>query len=403
MAQFNYRAVDASGKKAKGSLEAETARAARARLRSRGLMPLEVNPVKRVAAARQSGYSGGRVPPKELAAAMRQLSVLVGAGLPVVEALAAASEQAGKSKLGRVLTQVRDGVVAGSSLGGTLAEYPRIFPPVAINMIRSGEASGALEVVLERLALLLESRVRLTGRIRSAMSYPIFMFVVGGAILVFLFSYVIPSVTGIFETSGRALPLPTQILMATAEVVRAWGWLAAPALVLLLIFYFRLIKTGPGRRWVDGLKLRLPLIGPVIRRLVLVRYCRTMATLLSAGVTVVDALKISAGVAGNEVYRRNIMAAGQQIEAGASLAAQLVPARMWPPIVSRLVAAGERSARLEMVFDSLANSLEEEVENSVSTLLSLLEPMMIVILGVAVGFVVLSIMLPIFDMTKAVG
>ncbi len=403
MAVYEYRAVDRAGKTTKGGLEADSARAARSQLRARGLYPVEIRPAGKISTGREPSGGFGRVSARELAGAVRQLAVLIGAGLPVVDALAAAAEQAGSSRLGTILGQVKDQVVAGKGLAEALAEFPRDFPEVAVNMIRSGEAAGALEVVLERLAELLESRVRLTRRIRAALAYPIFMFVVGGAILAFMFAYVVPTVSSIFEATGQILPLPTRLLIALAAAVRGYGWVLAPLAAAAFLAWRQVSRSRVGRRWLDRLKLRLPFVGPVIRRLILVRFSRTMATLLASGVTVVDALAITAKVAGNAVYQDSLEAAREKIEAGASLAEHLEPARIWPPLVRRLVAAGERSASLETVFDRLAIGLEEEVESRLTGLLSLLEPVMILILGGMVGFIVVSILLPIFDMTRLVG
>ncbi len=401
MPLFDYSALDKAGKKKKGVLEADTGRDARARLRAEGLFPLTVE------AESGSGGRGGRfmkrIPAKDLAGVMRQLTFLVGAGLPVVEALGAAVEQTGHSNLGRVMGRVKDRVMAGRSLAQAMAEEDGAFPRVAINMVRAGEAAGALEIVLERLAELLESRVKLAGRIRAAMAYPILIILISTGVLTFMFTYVIPTVTTIFEEAGGTLPLATRILMGISDVLIGYGWLMALILTGLVFLFLGARKSQGGRKSLDRMKIGLPLFGGLVRRITLARITKTMATLLGSGVSVVESLAITAKVAGNVIYRENLEAARERIEQGGDLASCLREPSLYPPLVSHLAAAGEKSARLDKVFDRLAVGFEEEVEGGLSTLLSLIEPVLILIMGLVVGFIVISILLPIFDMTNMVG
>lgn len=399
MPVYDYVALDKAGKKTRGRLEAETDRAARSGLRGQGLYPVELRPV----GGERIGKGGSRrVGARDLAGALRQLAILLGAGLPVVEALSAAAEQAGSGRMGAVLGRVKDDVTSGGSLAEALSAHPKVFSDMAVGLIASGEASGSLEVVLERLADLLEARVKLTGRVRAALAYPAFMFVVGGLILTFLFAYVVPTISGIFKQTGQLLPWPTRALLAMADWVVAYGWTIPLAAAVIVGLVIQAGRTTSGRRAIDAFKLRLPLAGPIIRRLALVRFSRTMATLLQSGVPLVDALAITGRVVGNAVYARSLEQARAAVETGSGLADQLEPRRLWPPLVRRLAAAGERSAGLETVFDRLAQGLEEEVETKLTGLLSLLEPVIILILGGVVGFIVISILLPIFQMTRLV-
>ncbi len=402
MAVYDYRAVDRAGRRLKGTLEGESARAVRGHLRGQGLFPVDIRPAGAEFKLGLRGFSLARVRPKELAGAVRQLSILIGAGLPVVDALSAVAEQAGRTRLGRILSQVKERVVSGGGLAESLNQFPAVFPDLAVNMIRAGEAAGALEVVLERLADLLENRVRLADKVRAALAYPLFMLLVGGGVLSFLFVYVVPTVTEIFTQTGQALPLPTRILMSLVHGAAGYGWLAAPVVGAAVLIWLRLRRTRRGRSAIDRFKLKIPFIGPVIKKLVLVRFTRTMATLLASGVSVVDALGITAKVTGNQVYQTSIEAAEEKIEQGASLAGELSRSPLFPPLISHLTAAGERAASLDKVFARLAQGLEEEVESSLSGLLSLLEPVLILVMGVVVGFIMVSILLPIFDMTSLI-
>jgi len=399
MPLFDYQALDQAGKRTKGILEAENERTARAKLRELRLFPLEIKSGS-PPGAKGSGRPGHST--KELASAMRQMAFLVGAGLPVVEALSAVVDQTGPTKMGRIMGQVKDEVVGGRSLAQALAGFPQVFPPITVNMVRAGEAAGALEVVLDRLAELLESRVKLLNRVRAALAYPVFIVLVGGVVLAFLFSYVVPTVTGIFTETGQLLPLPTRILIALSGAAKAYGWLAGLILVGLILGYLALRRTKAGRRWVDGIKLKVPLFGRLNQRVVLARFTKTMATLLGSGVNVVDSLGITARVTGNLVYQESLEEARKRIEQGGRLARELSDSPLFPPLVAHLVAAGERSAQLDKVFDRLAKGFEEEVETGLSGLLSLMEPALILAMGVVVGFIVISILLPIFDMTRLV-
>ncbi len=401
MPLFDYTALDKAGKKKKGVLEAETSRDARAKLRSGGLYPLSLE-----AESKGNGGGGrffGGVPAKDLAQVIRQLTFLVGAGLPVVEALGAVVEQTGHTRLGRVMGRVKDEVTSGRSLAEAMAGQERVFPRVAVNMVRAGEAAGALEIVLERLADLLESRVKLGGRIRGALAYPLLIILVSGGVLTFMFTYVIPTVTGIFAQTGKTLPLATRILMGVSDVLIHYGWLFGAGLAGLVLLFLGVRRNKGGRRSLDRLKLRLPLFGKLTKRITLTRITKTLATLLGSGVGLVESLAITAKVAGNAVYQENLEAAREAIEQGRDLAGCLREPGLYPPVVAHLAAAGERSAQLDKVFDRLAAGFEEEVDSSLSTLLSLIEPVLILIMGLVVGFFVISILLPIFDMTNMVG
>jgi len=400
MPLYDYLAVDQAGRRVRGALEAESARAARTMLRAKDLFPLQVGAESDQAGLGRAGW--GRVSTKELAGAMRQMAFLVGAGLPVVEALSAVVEQTGLTRLGRHLSRVKDEVVAGQSLAQAMALSPRVFPELAVNMVRAGEAAGALEVVLDRLAELLESRVKLTSRIRAALAYPLFLVLVGGLVLSFLFSYVIPTVVGMFNQTGQILPWPTRVLLGLIQAGKAYGWLAGLLLAGLILGLISFRRNRAGRRWLDGLKLRIPVIGSVNRKVILARFTRTMVTLLKSGVNVVDSLAITSKVTDNLLYRESLETAKERIEQGGHLAGELAKSPLFPPLVVHLVAAGERSATLDKVFDRLATGLEEEVESSLTGLLSLLEPVLILIMGAIVGFIVVSILLPIFDMTNLV-
>lgn len=399
MAQFEYTAAKSSGKVVKGTIEADSAAGARADLRRRGLTVLRIS----ASSGGGGGLSFSRISAKDMAGAMRQLAVLVGAGLPVVEALAAMVDQAGPGKLGRVIGQVKEDVVGGAGLAEAMGKHPRVFSELMINMVKAGEEAGALETVLERLAGLLEDRVKLTGRIRSAMAYPIFMFGAGTLILIFLFTYVVPTVLELFSRSKALLPWPTRMLIAMSNFMSSYGLAVGLGLALVVLAAIQFSRTAAGRIVFDRIKLHLPLFGTLVRKLVLARFCQTMATLLSSGVPLVDSLAITARVTANKPYEKALDRARERIEQGRGLAEELGRSSLFPPMVVHLTSAGERSAALDKIFASLAANLEDDVQNTLAGLLSLLEPVMILMLGGVVGFVVAAILMPIFDMTNLVG
>lgn len=400
MPLYDYIAADKSGRKVKGSLEAENPRAARAKLKAQGLFPLELSGGSQ--AEDRTEIGSGRIAPKELAAAFRQLAILTGAGLPIVEALGAVVEESGPSRLGRVLGRVKDEVTGGRSLADSLELFPKVFSSLAVNMVRAGESSGTLEPVLERLAGLLENRVRLTGRVRAALAYPAFLIIVGLIVLTFLFSYVVPSVVGIFQESGRLLPLPTRILLAVSDLASSYGWLIGLWLAGLLVALFFYNRTEAGRQRLDKVRISLPIFGKVARNVVLARFSRTMATLLGARVSAVESLAIAGRVCGNVIYEAELKRVKERVEEGGRLAAELSRSKLFPPLLAHLTSAGEKSARLDTVFEALADGFEEDLETALTGLLSLLEPVVILAMGVSVGFIVISIMMPIFEMSSLV-
>lgn len=399
MAQFEYTAAKSSGKVVKGTIEADSAAGARTDLRRRGLTVLRIS----ASSGGGGGLSFSRISAKDMAGSMRQLAVLVGAGLPVVDALAAMVDQAGPGKLGRVIGQVKEDVVGGAGLAEAMGKHPKVFSELMINMVKAGEEAGALETVLERLAGLLEDRVKLTGRIRSAMAYPIFMFGAGTLILIFLFTYVVPTVLELFSRSKAILPWPTRMLIALSNFLSSYGPVVGLGLVLIVLAAIQFSRTAAGRVVFDRIKLHLPLFGALVRKLVLARFCQTMATLLSSGVPLVDSLAITARVTANKSYEKALDRARERIEQGRGLAEELGRSSLFPPMVVHLTSAGERSAALDKIFASLAANLEDDVQNTLAGLLSLLEPVMILMLGGVVGFVVAAILMPIFDMTNLVG
>lgn len=406
MPVFDYKALNAKGEQASGIIDADSAAAARTKLRRQGLFPTEVTESEEKVDLRSDQAISRifrRVKASEVAVFTRQTATLLSSGLQLVQALNALIDQLEKSPLKRVIIQVRDQVNAGNNFGESLKAFPRIFPPLYTNMIAAGEAAGALDIVLERLADLTEKNVKMRNHIRSVMVYPILVGLIGVAVIVFLLVNVVPTITSIFAETQQALPIPTVILLSVSDFMRGYWW----ALILIgagLYFLFNFWKNGRrGRMLVDRIKLRLPLFGPLIRKIAVVRFSRTLSTLVASGAPLIESLKIVGSIVNNTVISAAIGDALEAIRAGQSIAGPFRKSRVFPPIVVHMIAIGEASGSLEPMLEKIAQSYEDEVETTVSALTSLLEPIMIVVMGVVVGYIVVSILLPIFQMSQVLA
>ncbi|HEX7127194.1 MAG TPA: type II secretion system inner membrane protein GspF [Thermodesulfobacteriota bacterium] len=400
MAVFEYRGVGADGRPAKGIVDAESARAARAKLRKDGIFPTEVREESavRAIAGRPGRRAGRRVSATDLAVTTRQLATLVGAAVPLVESLRALADQVEHPTLKPVLARVRERVNEGASLADALADHPRIFTPLYVNMVRSGEASGALDIVLGRLADFTEKQARLRGRLGAAMIYPIIMLVVGTGILAFLLTYVVPQITQVFAEQKVALPWLTRALLGVTDVLRGYWWLILGLIAAAALGLDRYRRTPKGREALDRFWLRLPVFGRLVRMAAVARATRTLSTLLGAGVQMLPALGIVAAVVDNRVLAGAIEAARTRVAEGESLSEPLRRSGHFPPIVTHMIAVGERSGELEAMLGKVADAYDEVVETRIAALTALLQPVMILAMGAVVLLVVLAILLPIIDM-----
>jgi len=343
-----------------------------------------------------------RVSTRALAAVTRQLATLLRGGMAIVPALGALVEQREGEPLAAVLARVRDRVKGGASLADALADYPRVFPEIYANMVRAGEAAGALETVLFRLAEMYEKRANLANRVRAAMAYPALMAVIGSGVVLFLLYYVIPSIAKLFTDMGQALPWPTVALILIAGFVETWLWALLAAATGLYVAWRLWSRTPSGRLKWDTLTLRLPLVGGLQRKLAVARFARTLGVLLGSGVTILDALDIAGRTVGNAIVEKAILAARDSVGRGDSLANSLRRGGVFPPLVHHMIATGEASGGLEEGLLNVAQTYDNEVETAVEALTSLLEPLMILVMGAVVGFIVVAILLPIFDINQAV-
>jgi general secretion pathway protein F len=406
LAVFEYKGVTASGKSVGGIVDAESPRLARQKLRSDGIFPTEVVEEK----AQKSRLSGDvslqalfqRISTQDISVMTRQLATLLKAGLPLVSSLNALTDQIDNPKLKKIITQIRERVNEGSSLASAMVEFPKVFPDLYTNMINAGEASGALELVLFRLAEYLEGQVRIRNRIRAALIYPAVMTVVGFGVLAILFTFVVPKFVAIFEELEQALPLPTVILIGISDFVRAYWFLL---LLLAGAAAYGLAKyrqTPKGREHYDRLMLKLPIFGRLIMLGVVIRFTRTLSTLLSSGVPLLKALDILTAVVNHSIFAQAIASARESVTEGASLSQPLKQSGIFPPIVIHMIASGEQSGELEDMLAKVAEIYEEEADTLASTLMSLLEPVLILGMALVVAFIVISILLPLLEINQIV-
>jgi general secretion pathway protein F len=407
MPVFEYTGLNNSGKTLKGILDADSAVAARQKLRGMGIFPVDV----KVALSRPKDRPSGqislfgllkRVKPGEISAMTRQLSILLGAGVPLVKSLEALISQISNPMLKKIMAQIKDSVNEGNSLTSSLSQHPKIFSNFYINMVNSGEASGSLDVVLGHLAEFSERQQAFRARFKAAMAYPIFMSLIGTFVLFFLITFIVPNITKIFTEMHHTLPLATIILIEVSHLLKSFWWLIGLAL-LVGIVAVRHGKRRPRFQHIwDTLKLRAPAIGPINQKITLARFGGTLGSLLQSGVPLVSALQIVGRIVDNSQIADVIDGAIEDIHAGKSLASTLAQNRWFPSMVIQMISVGEQSGELEVMLNKIAETHEREVESNIIALTSILEPIMILIMGLIVGFVVISILLPIFEMNQMI-
>jgi general secretion pathway protein F len=401
MPVYKYKAIDEAGKSVQGIIDADSPKGATEKLKRQGVFLSSLNEVAEGKARSLIPFKGISI--SELAVTTRQFSTLITAGLPLEASLTALSEQTEDKRLGQALTQVKDRVSEGSSLANALGEHKDIFSDLYINIVRAGEASGTLDIVLMRLADFLEKQAALTSRVKSALIYPIFMFFIGGGVLFFTMTYVIPRIAKIFEESDSALPLMTVILVNISGFLSNNILLMLVLMPVIVIAALRFKKTKKGRMFFDRLSLKLPVFGKITTMVIISRFTRTLGTLLASGIPLLDALQIGEAVMGNEVYGQALEEVRTNVREGASLAQPLKDSGVFPPLVTRMIAVGEQTGEMEEMLVKVADIYDQQVETMVSTLTSLLEPVMIVIIGAVMGFIVFAVLLPIFNLTSTIG
>ena len=411
MPVFEYRGLSAAGKQVTGLLEADSSKSLRAQLRKIDVFLTDVlgqseaRTGRKAAADREVQFGKmfqGRVSSEDVAVITRQLSTLLHAGVTLVESLAALVDQTEKDRLKRALSDVKQRVNEGSSLADALGQHPRIFGNLYVNMVRAGEASGALDAVLARLADFTEGQAKLKQKLVGTLIYPAIMTVIGGGILVMLMTVVVPKVTRIFETMQATLPWTTRLLIFASNLLSGWWWLIIPVVVGSVVGSVAWTRSANGRPLFDAWVLKLPVAGSLLRMLLVSRFSRTLATLLKAGVPMLTAMDITKNVVTNTVLAGVVEMARDAIREGESIAGPLKRSGQFPPLVYHMVAVGERSGQLEEMLLNVADSYENQVNVRLGALTALLEPLIIVAMGAIIAFVAFSILMPILQLNTTI-
>ena len=409
MPVYAYKGLNARDKKVSGLVEADSAKMARQKLRKQDIYPMElVETVEKKKAGggrlAQALRLGGGVPAQELAAMTRQLSTLVGANLPLVQCLSALSDQVEHDRLQTVLAEVRESVNEGAAMADAMANYPRVFSELYVNMIRAGEQAGALEIVLQRLADFTESQADLRNKVLYAMLYPVIILVIMSLVVVVMFTFVIPKITLLFEQTRQTLPPLTQAMIGISEFAKGpGGIITLIALIAALAGLRYWMRTPAGRETWDSYVLKLPVMGKIARNIAVSRFCKTLSTLLMSGIPLLRALDIVEKVVGNAVLGKAVASARNNITEGASIADPLRVSGVFPPFVIQMIASGEQAGELEFMLQKASDSFDREVENAINGLTALIEPVMILVLAGMVVLVILSFLLPILDLTAGIG
>ncbi len=404
MPVYEYKALNQKGKNISGIIDADNLKNAKTSLRSSHIFPISMSELDAQVGKQKKQFSFfySKIRTYEIAMMTRQLATLISSGFPLTAALDTLLPQTRKESFKRIISKIKDAIKEGSSFADALALYPNIFSPIYINMVRAGEASGTLDIVLERLADISETQHKLNSKIKSAMAYPLLMTFIGTGVLFFLLTVIVPNVTSIFEEMNQALPLTTQILIRTSLFLKQWWWLVFGGIVLLIIA-FKTIKKKPSVEMaIDTFILKLPKVGELIQKISVARLTRTLGSLLENGVSLLDALEIVKNVTGNKTIEAAIIEARKEVERGRELGDVLGQNDQFPYLAVQMIKVGEQSGTLESMLKKTAKVYDDEIETTVIGMTSLLEPVIILLMAVVVGFIVLSICLPIFEMNQLV-
>ena len=407
MSQFSYIATDKSDKSVKGVIDADSQETALELLRKQGFHPLSVRPAKKTTSLSAITIGGNKVKTKDLVIFTRQLSTLVNAGVPIVRSLSTLQTQTQSTALKKQLEGVVKAVEAGAPLGESLARYPKTFSSIYVNMVKAGEEGGILDEVLKRLAAQQEKDAAIRGKIKGALTYPAVIGTITAFAFVFLMTSIVPKIGEIIKSlSGTKaqLPIYTRALLAVSDFMKTPVFLLGSIIVLplLLLAFSRYKKTPQGRYAWHSLLLRLPITKDLITKVAVARFARTFASLMSAGVSIVDAINTTAGAMGNAVTEKELTDSAKAIQAGEQLSVQLEKSKHFPPLISQMLAVGEETGQTDQILLKVAEFYEEEVDTFVGSMASIIEPMMIVVLGSVVGIIAASVFGPISQISTSI-
>jgi general secretion pathway protein F len=402
MPLFEYKGVGPAGKPVKGSIEADSSKSARMRLKQRGVFTTDIKEKSGKAQKEEKATFkiGGGVALKHLTLMMRQLATLIRARIPLDESLSALVEQTDDARLKSILSQIRESVNEGKSLADSCKMFPRVFTPIYTAMIKVGEASGNLDLVLGRLAKFTEGQLELRNKVFGALAYPAFMAVAGVGITIFLFAFAVPKITEVFAGSKMALPTLTMVMIAISEFMSRY-WLTVVLVLAGSYFMFRWwISTAAGRAKWDAISLKIPVFGKMRRMIAVSRFARTLSTLIGSGVQLLDAIDIVKDVVENDVIRRALIESRESIREGNTIAAPLKASGQFPPILTHMIAVGEKTGEMEEMLNVVADAYDSQVDTAIQSMTRLLEPLMILVMGGIIALVALSIFMPMMELNN---
>jgi len=401
MALYNYKGMEKSGKDIKGNVTAESIVQAKQKVKAMGIMLTEIYEQKSDSLKNQATISIiSSVSKAELALMTRQLATLIKAKIQIVEALSTLMDQVENPHMKIMLSEIRQKVNEGSSLAKAFSDYPKIFDNVFVNMVDAGESSGTLEIVLVRLAEFSENQVKLTNKIKGAMTYPLVMIIFGGLMIGIIFIFVIPKITKIFITMKKALPLQTQICIWISDFLKNFWWATILGIVLAFYSFKKYIQTVNGEKVWHSLVLKMPVVKTIVMMINVSRFCSTLSTLLNSGVPILTAMKIVKNLISNVHMRHAVEESRVAVSEGASMTGPLIKCGLFPPMVTHMIRLGERSGELEPMLNIISENYEEQVNTKLSGLTSILEPIMMVCMGGAVAFIVFSVVLPMMEINS---
>ncbi|MDQ5870737.1 MAG: type II secretion system F family protein [Acidobacteriota bacterium] len=400
MPNYAWKGRNRAGMVQEGGLAAESKELALAQLRRQNIV---VTGIREKGKEISLSKMGRKVPPKILAIFTRQFSVMIDAGLPLVQCLEILALQQEHKNFQKILLQVRQDVEAGSTLADAMRRHPKAFDNLYVNMIAAGEAGGILDTILQRLSVYIEKAVRLRSQVRSAMIYPVAVIVIAAIVVAVILLKVIPTFAALFTSLGAELPFPTRVVIAASNILARYFIFFLAALAAVAYGIRRYYRTYRGRRVIDGLLLKAPILGMILRKIAVARFCRTLATLTSSGVPILESLEITARTAGNAIVEDAILETRKSVEGGKTIVEPLKDSNVFPNMVVQMIGVGEQTGALDAMLNKIADFYEDEVDVAVQGLVKLMEPVMIFILGVIIGGIVIAMYLPMFTLINKIG
>lgn len=402
MPTFAYRGRSQTGQMVAGRMEANTTEAVIAQLHQQRIFPTAVQPQPKSIELKIPGL-GKSVKEKDLAVFTRQLATMIDAGLPLIQCLEALASQQPNKRFKKILMEIREEVEGGATFAAALKRHPTVFTPLFVNMVEAGEAGGLLDTILNRLAVYIEKAMTLRRKVKGAMIYPSTIVAVAIAVVTFLLAFVIPTFAQFFESAKVELPLPTRIVMAASRFAQTYLLVGIGLLIAAIAGIRFTYRTEKGRRIIDAIFLRVLIFGALFRKVAVARFTRTLGTLIASGVPILDGLNITATTAGNKIVEEAIMKTRSSIAEGKTIAAPLQSSGVFPPMVVQMIGVGEQSGALDSMLEKIADFYDAEVDQAVANLTALIEPILMVFLGVVVGGIIVAMYLPIFKLVTVIG